>query len=151
IPGLVETSNNVAIVRVEGPQMEAVASSRSSLESARDGVLQQIASCADLAGFGVALTDSYPGWQPDLDSQALAVLRDVYTELSNGDTPAVTAVHAGLECGLLAERIPGVAMVSFGPTIRHAHSPDERVSIPSVARFWEALRRALHRFGKTES
>jgi dipeptidase D len=88
--------------------------------------------------------DGYPGWKPDLDSKALAVVRSVYAKRW-GKEPHVTAIHAGLECGLLGERVPGLDMVSFGPQIEGAHSPDERVSVPSVARFWDALGEVLDR------
>ena len=88
--------------------------------------------------------DGYPGWKPNLDSAALKVVRAVYASRW-GREPEVKAIHAGLECGLLGERLPGCDMVSFGPQIEGAHSPDERVNIPSVARFWNAFKDILDR------
>jgi dipeptidase D len=90
------------------------------------------------------LKDGYPGWKPDMDSKALAVVREVYRKRW-GKEPIVTAIHAGLECGLLGQKIPGLDMVSFGPHIEGAHSPDERVHVPSVERFWGALAETLDR------
>ena len=101
-----------------------------------------IGAAGRLAGAHVEIHDGYPGWKPDLSSGVLQVVRDVYTEIW-GEAPEVTAVHAGLECGLLGEKVPGMDMISFGPQIEGAHSPDERVHIPSVGRFWKALCRTL--------
>jgi len=144
IPGLVETSSNLAVVAVKGDTVRAVTSSRSSVASALAGVLDGIRAAARLSGATTQRKDGYPGWKPDLDSKALAVVRSVY-EKRWGKAPHVTAIHAGLECGLLGERVPGLDMVSFGPQIEGAHSPDERVNVPSVARFWGALGEVLDR------
>ncbi len=144
IPGLVETSNNVATVRCEEDVATIVASSRSSLAPALESTRASIRACADLAGAEWSSMDAYPGWQPDPRSAVTELLREVYREIWDKE-PAVTAVHAGLECGLLGQRIPGLDMISFGPTIRGAHSPDERVEIASVERFWRALGIALDR------
>ena len=144
IPGLVETSSNLAVVAVKGDTVRAVTSSRSSVASALAGVLDGIRAAARLSGATTQRKDGYPGWKPDLDSKALAVVRSVY-EKRWGKAPHVTAIHAGLECGLLGERVPGLDMVSFGPRIEGAHSPDERVNVPSVARFWGALGEVLDR------
>jgi dipeptidase D len=105
-------------------------------------VVGSIRATGRLAGAEVETHDGYPGWKPNLASPALAVVRSVYEKLWDR-APEVTAVHAGLECGLLGEKIPGLDMVSFGPQIEGAHSPDERVHAPSVERFFQALGRVL--------
>ena len=138
IPGLVETSSNLAVVREHDGGVRVATSSRSSVASSLQGVLAQVRAAARLAGGDVARKDGYPGWKPNLDSKALEVVRGVY-RTRWGAEPHVTAIHAGLECGLLGERVPGLDMVSFGPQIEGAHSPDERVHVPSVERFWGAL------------
>jgi dipeptidase D len=144
IPGLVETSSNLAVVKEEDGKIRVVTSSRSSVAPSLAYVLAQVRSVAALAGAKVTLKDGYPGWKPDLDSKALAVVRQVYREKWEKE-PHVTAIHAGLECGLLGEKIPGLDMVSFGPQIEGAHSPDERVNVESVGRFWGALKTVLDR------
>jgi dipeptidase D len=144
IPGLVETSSNLAVVAMRGSSIRIATSSRSSVASALTGVLDGIRASVRLAGATFERKDGYPGWKPNLDSKALAVVRSVYAKRW-GKEPHVTAIHAGLECGLLGERVPGLDMVSFGPQIEGAHSPDERVSVPSVARFWDALGEVLDR------
>jgi len=145
IPGLVETSNNVAVVRTGEPAIQVFTSSRSSVAPALQGVLQSIAGAGSLAGASTAVSDGYPGWKPNLASPVLALVKDVYRR-QWGKEPTVAAIHAGLECGLLGEKVPGLDMVSFGPQIEGAHSPDERVNIPSVERFWTALREVLRKF-----
>ena len=144
IPGLVETSSNLAVVAVRGDAVHVATSSRSSIASSLAGVLDGIRAQARLAGASFERRDGYPGWQPNLESKTLAVVRSVY-EKRWGKEPHVTAIHAGLECGLLGERVPGLDMVSFGPQIEGAHSPDERVHVPSVERFWGALGEVLDR------
>jgi dipeptidase D len=144
IPGLVEASNNVATIRCEQAAATIVTSSRSSLAPALESIRASIRAIAELAGAGWSVTDSYPGWQPEPHSAVTELLRGVYGDVW-GKEPSVTAVHAGLECGLLGQRIPGLDMISFGPTIRGAHSPRERVEIASVERFWRALTLALDR------
>jgi dipeptidase D len=144
IPGLVETSNNLAVVKETDGKIRVVTSSRSSVAPSLSCVLAQVRAVAGLAGAAVTLKDGYPGWKPNLDSKALAAVRAVYRKQWNKD-PHVTAIHAGLECGLLGEKIPGLDMVSFGPQIEGAHSPDERVNVASVARFWGALTEVLDR------
>jgi len=144
IPGLVETSSNLAVVKETEGKIRVVTSSRSSVAPSLSGVLAQVRAIAALAGATVTLKDGYPGWKPNLDSKALAVVREVYSKQWSKD-PYVTAIHAGLECGLLGEKIPGLDMVSFGPQIEGAHSPDERVNVASVGRFWGALTEVLDR------
>lgn len=142
IPGLVETSNNLAVVDRDGDKVKVVTSSRSSVASTLDAVLAGIRGTADLGGVAHETADGYPGWKPDLASPVLGVVKDVFTRRW-GKEPKVTAIHAGLECGLLGERVPGLDMVSFGPQVEGAHSPDERLWIPSVGRFYDALKETL--------
>jgi dipeptidase D len=142
IPGLVETSSNLAVVETGESTVRIVTSSRSSVAPALAAVLAQIRAHGALAGADSELTNAYPGWKPNLASPALRVVQRVYTEVF-GRAPQVTAIHAGLECGLIGEKVPGMDMVSFGPQLEGVHSPDERVHIPSVARFWRALGRTL--------
>ena len=144
IPGLVETSNNLAVVTEHEGAIRVVTSSRSSVAPTLAYVLTQVRALAALSGASVTLKDGYPGWKPNMDSKALAVVREVYKTRWKKE-PHVTAIHAGLECGLLGEKIPGLDMVSFGPQIEGAHSPDERVHVPSVERFWGALTEVLDR------
>lgn len=144
IPGLVETSSNLAVVKDNDSAIRVVTSSRSSVAPSLAYVLTQVRAAAALSGATVTLKDGYPGWKPDLDSKALAVVREVYRSRWKKE-PHVTAIHAGLECGLLGEKVPGLDMVSFGPQIEGAHSPDERVNVPSVERFWGALTEVLDR------
>jgi dipeptidase D len=142
IPGLVETSTNLARVRTEAGALHIATSTRSSVASALVGVQRRIAALAGLAGAEIHVEEGYPGWKPNLASPTLALLERVH-ERELGLAPAVKAIHAGLECGLLGERLPGCDMVSLGPRVEGAHSPDERALIPSVERFWRLLRAAL--------
>lgn len=144
IPGLVETSSNLAVVSEREGAIRVVTSSRSSVAPSLAYVLTQVRAIAALSGASVTLKDGYPGWKPNMDSKALSVVREVYRTRWKKE-PHVTAIHAGLECGLLGEKIPGLDMVSFGPQIEGAHSPDERVNVPSVERFWGALTEVLDR------
>jgi dipeptidase D len=147
IAGLVETSSNLAAVKHEGSTVSLLTSSRSSVGSALQSVLDTIVAAGRMAEADVEVQVGYPGWQPNLDSPVLGVVRAVYEE--QWSKPAeVTAIHAGLECGLIGERIPGMDMVSFGPQIEGAHSPDERVHVASVERFWNALREILARLAR---
>ncbi len=150
IPGLVETSTNLGVVHAErgASSADIVCCSRSSVSEALDSVLEQIRAVSDLAGAVATRTGRYPGWKPNLDSPVLGVLKGAFERLF-GRQPEVTAIHAGLECGLIGERIPGMDMVSFGPEIRGAHSPDERVEIGSVERFFRLLVAALDDLSRT--
>jgi dipeptidase D len=131
IPGLVESSCNLGVLTMDESEFTVVLCARSSNDAALALVPDQIAALSHAFGFVARQQASYPGWQPDMSSQMLATARSVFTEL-NGAEPEVTAIHAGLECGLLKKILPGCDMISFGPDINHAHSPDEEVSIPSV-------------------
>lgn len=144
LPGLVETSNNLATVDADNGRIRIIVSSRSSIAPIQEGLLASIRAVGNLAGSEVQTHDGYPGWKPNMASPVLGVVREVYGELWNGE-PEVTAIHAGLECGLLGEKVPGLDMVSFGPQIEGAHSPEERIQISSVARFWDALKKTLDR------
>ncbi len=138
IPGLVETSTNLAAVKRADGALAVLMSSRSSVASALDWIREKIEAVAALAGATVDNHDGYPGWKPDLDSRLLAVVRDVHERVL-GFEPEVESIHAGLECGLIGEMIPGMDMISFGPQIEGPHSPSERVKVDSVGRFWELL------------
>lgn len=138
VPGLVETSNNLASVKIEGGFLQCHNSPRSSNDVAMRGLLDQLQAIGKLAGAANEEEDTYPGWQPNMDSPVLQLARQVHQELFNVE-PQAAAIHAGLECGIIGEKFPGMDMISFGPDIRHPHSPDERVNIPSVDRFWNFL------------
>ncbi len=142
IAGLVETSTNLATVKPADGGLEIYMASRSSVASALAALRRKIRAVAGLAGAEVAEHGGYPGWQPDMDSELLAVVKQVH-ERELGSEPHVEAVHAGLECGLIGEMVPGMDMISFGPHIEFPHSPDERVRIASVGRFWQLLTATL--------
>ncbi|MHB8095666.1 MAG: aminoacyl-histidine dipeptidase, partial [Candidatus Aminicenantales bacterium] len=146
ISGLVETSTNMAIVRLGRKEAEIVCSTRSSIASALEATRDVLQAVCRLAGAGIQLQDGYPGWMPNLQSALLAKLKDVHLKTTGKDAE-VKAVHAGLECGIIGEKYPGMDMISFGPTIEHPHSPDERVHIASVERFWTFLAAALAELG----
>jgi dipeptidase D len=142
IPNLVETSNNIARVIVGNGKIHVASLTRSSSESSKNDLVNALTSCFELAGFNVELTGSYPGWQPNIDSEILKILTKLYENLF-GKKAKVEACHAGLECGILGQNYPLMDMISFGPTIKGAHSPDERVSITSVQKFWKFLLQIL--------
>ncbi len=142
IPGLVETSSNLAVLRRDSDRVTVLCNSRSSIGTALDAVRLGIAAAGELAGGTAERSGQYPGWRPNMASPLLAITKKTWAEMTGRD-PEVTAIHAGLECGVINERIPGMDSISFGPTIRGAHSPDERVSISSTARFYEFLKRLL--------
>jgi dipeptidase D len=136
--GLVETSTSVGEAATDGPTFTLHSLSRSSNASAVPDVVAALDAAARLAGGSLEIGQADPAWQPNLESPALAVSRRVYERLF-GEAPIVTAVHAWLETAVIGDRVPGLDMVSFGPQIEAPHSPDERVSIPTVARFWRLL------------
>ncbi len=138
IPGLVETSNNIARVEVGNGHLRILCLTRSSRESGKMELAENLKSVFELAGYNVEFSGSYPGWNPNPNSEILGVLRVEYESLF-GEEPKVVACHAGLECGILGQNYPEMDMVSFGPTIKGAHSPDERVSVSSVQKFWKFL------------
>ncbi len=136
--GLVETSNNLAIVKVKDGEFIALNLTRSSVDSAKDATAWKIAAVFHLIDARVELTGAYPGWKPNMDSPILKVCQEVYQK-EFGKIPEIKAIHAGLECGLLGGVYPNLDMISFGPTIRFPHSPDEKVEIKSVKKFWDYL------------
>jgi dipeptidase D len=137
--GLVETSTSLGEVATDGRTLSLHHLSRSSNASALPDVIAALDAAARLAGGVFEVGQADPGWRPDLDSAALAATQRVYERLF-GEAPAVTAVHAWLETAVIGDRVPGgLDMVSFGPQIEAPHSPDERVSIPTVERFWRLL------------
>lgn len=138
MPGLVETSTNLASVKIEGERIVITTSQRSSVESAKEYAKLQVESCFVAAGCEVVHSDGYPGWAPNPDSRLLEWTIEGYKHLF-GTEPKVRAIHAGLECGLFLERYPHLEMVSFGPTLRGVHSPDERLEIATVDKFWTLL------------
>ena len=145
VNGLVETSTNLASVKfVDEHTIVVTSSQRSSLESAKTYVMQMVESVFALAGADVAHTDGYPGWAPNPQSKLLEVTVEAYRDLFAVE-PKVRAIHAGLECGLFLEKYPELEMVSFGPTLRGVHSPDERLEIATVPKFWELLCGVLKR------
>ncbi len=145
VPGLVETSNNLAVVITEESELLLTISSRSSVAPSLKAVSEQVAAVFRRAGGEVETHDGYPGWAPNPKSPILQTSLAVY-EREFGVKPAVKAIHAGLECGLIGERFPGMDMVSMGPQIESPHSPDERVKIPTVASFYRLLKAVLAEF-----
>jgi len=142
IKELVETSTNLAIVRTARARVEVVCSTRSSVASALAAERLVLAAVSELAKARIDLQNGYPGWMPDLESPLLKTLRELYHR-TFGKKAAVVAVHAGLECGIIGEKFPGMKMISFGPTIRHPHSPEEGVHVGSVEKFWKFLTAVL--------
>ena len=142
IPDLVETSNNVATVKGMNGSLVITTSSRSSVDAALDALRRRIRAAGELAGAEVDVRPAYPGWKPNLRSPVLGVVRGVH-ERALGSPPEVKAIHAGLECGIIGKKIPGMDMISFGPVIQAPHSPDERVHIGSVGRFYRLLTATL--------
>jgi dipeptidase D len=144
IPNFVETSTNLASVKFTEDTIQVTTSQRSSVESAKKDVLDMVASVFDLAGAEVEQSTGYPGWKPNPDSVLLSLCVDSYRKLFQQE-PQILAIHAGLECGLIGAIYTGMDMVSFGPTIKGAHSPDERLEIKSVVKFWDLILDVLQR------
>ncbi|GIJ95962.1 aminoacyl-histidine dipeptidase [Capnocytophaga stomatis] len=138
ISDLVETSNNIARVVIKNGEIKILCLTRSSVESAKFDLANALRSAFELSGFEVEFTGSYPGWEPNVNASILKVLKEQYEKLF-GEKPNVVACHAGLECGILGQNYPNMEMISFGPTIKGAHSPDEKVNIKSVQKFWKYL------------
>ena len=148
--GLVETSNNLALVQSGNGVITIECLLRSSVDSARDDLEIMIKSVFDLAGAVSVFDGAYPGWKPNQGSPILKTMQALYTK-QFGNVPEITAIHAGLECGILGGTYPGLDMISFGPTIRYPHSPDEKVNIPSVQKFWEFLVETLRNIPEASS
>jgi dipeptidase D len=142
ITGLVETSTNVAVVSTAKDSLSIATSQRSSVASELTEIADAVSTVFLLGGASVRHTDGYPGWKPDMKSPILKTARSAYRSLY-GKSIQVNAIHAGLECGVIGKRIPGMDMISFGPTIEGAHSPDERIYIDSVGKFWKFLMEIL--------
>ena len=142
IPDLVETSTNLATVEVRDGSVVIGLSSRSSIDSALEALRRSIRAGGMLAGASVVEDEAYPGWNPDLGSRLLEVVKRVHLR-ELGTEPEVKAIHAGLECGIIGKKVPGMDMISFGPQIEFPHSPDERVQIDSVGKFYKLLAAVL--------
>jgi dipeptidase D len=138
MPGLVETSTNLAVVNTDGKSITVLCLLRSSVDSAKDDLAEMVNSLFTLAGAHVDLSGGYPGWKPNPDSAILKTMKEVYHQRF-GRVPEIKAIHAGLECGILGGNYPYWDMISFGPTMRFPHSPDEKLNIHSVELFWEFL------------
>ncbi len=136
IPDLVETSTNLASVKMTPNEILVNTSQRSSYDSSKKDIANMIASVFHLAGAKVIHGDGYPGWIPNMKSEILDITKNAYKDLFKKE-PKVLAIHAGLECGLIGEKYPGMDMISYGPTIKGAHSPDERLEIDTVPKFWD--------------
>lgn len=136
IEGLVETSNNIAKVEVKDSKITIKCLTRSSVESSKNDIANSLSAVFELAGYEVELSGDYPGWAPNRNSDILKVLDNLYEKMNN-EKANVAACHAGLECGIIGQHYPEMDMISFGPTIRGAHSPDERASISSAQKYWK--------------
>jgi len=144
IPDLVETSTSLARVIVKDGEFITQSLQRSSIESGKHDVASAVRAAFESIGAEVENSGDYPGWAPKADSKILRLMQPLYQELFE-EEPKVAACHAGLECGIISQHYPGLDMISFGPTIRHPHSPDEKVRIASVEKFWRYLTGALER------
>lgn len=144
IEGLVQTSNNVARVELADGKYKVLCLTRSSVDSEKEDLATAIQSALELAGAEVSLSGAYPGWAPNPDASIIKLMSDLYRSKFNSE-PDVNACHAGLECGILGSNYPGMEMISFGPNIRGAHSPDEKVQISSVQKYWDYLLDTLQR------
>lgn len=142
IEGLVESSTNLATISTEADKVVAGQSTRSSIGSALAATRAKLKAIAEFAGAEVNQPDGYPGWAPNLDSEMLEISKKAYKACFNTE-PKVAAIHAGLECGLIGEKFPGMDMVSFGPDLQHPHSPDEKVHVGSVEKFWKHIVKIL--------
>jgi dipeptidase D len=142
IPGLTETSTNLATISTDEKFITVVTSQRSSVASEIQDVVDMVHSVFNLAGAKSEVTDGYPGWKPNVNSEILSVAKNTYTQLFNKE-PEVKAIHAGLECGIISEKYPAMDMISFGPTLFGVHSPDEKMEIDSIPKFWDLLTNIL--------
>jgi dipeptidase D len=138
IPDTVETSNNLAIITIGGGKADIKVLTRSSRDSMKDYLNTSLESCFSMAGMQVVRSGGYSGWEPNVDSPILKAMKESY-QAQFGTKPAVKVIHAGLECGIIGAVMPGLDMISFGPTLRSPHSPDERCLIPTVQKFYDFL------------
>ncbi len=144
IPGLVETSTNLATIKIDGDKLRLGTSQRSAIDAAKMNAAYSVAAVLSLSDAEVIVGDAYPGWQPNIDSELLKVSKEVFQETFNKEAE-IKAIHAGLETGLLGAKYPGLDMISFGPTIQGAHSPTERVNIKDVGKFYTLLKAILEK------
>jgi dipeptidase D len=142
IPGLVETSTNLAVVETKGKNVNIVTSQRSPVASQNVDITNMVTAVLKLAGAEITYGDGYPGWAPDIHSDILKVFKSTFTKMY-GKEPEVTAIHAGLECGIIKEKYPDMDMISFGPTMRDVHSPAEKLQISTVPEFFNQLKTVL--------
>jgi dipeptidase D len=149
ISGLVQSSNNLARVLVADGAFSLQCLTRSSVDSEKADLAAAIGSAFELMDAKLAFTGSYPGWEPLPDAPVVKLMSDLYQEMFH-ESAHVNAVHAGLECGILGTNYPGMQMISFGPNIRGAHSPDECAQISSVQKFWSYLLETLKRIPKVK-
>jgi dipeptidase D len=138
IPGLVETSTNVAVITTDGKAVTLGTSQRSSVASEIREINQTVQFIFTMGGAKTSIGDGYPGWKPNLQSAILQTAKSTYKQIAGKD-PEIKAIHAGLECGIIGEKVPGMDMISFGPTLEGVHSPDEKIHIDTVERFWNFL------------
>jgi len=146
--GLVETSNNVAAIKSSAAKAVILCSSRSSNSAALRATRDKLAAIARMTGTKVEQPEGYPGWMPNVDSPLLKVTLDTYKEVT-GKKAIYSAIHAGLECGIIGEKFPGMDMISFGPDLKHPHSPEEKVNVKTVAKFYEHLLRIIETLAKS--
>lgn len=150
IPDLVETSNNIARVIVKDGQVKIACLTRSSVESSKWDLANMLRATFELTGCEVEFSGDYPGWKPNMDSAILKVLDNLYEKM-NGQKAHVAACHAGLECGILGQNYPEMDMISFGPNIKGAHSPDERAQISSAQKYWKFVLEILKQIPKKQN
>ena len=148
IPDLVETSNNIARVIVKDGKIKIGCLTRSSVESSKWDLANSLRATFELTGCEVELSGDYPGWKPNVNSEILKVMVPLYKQLNDGNEPHVAACHAGLECGILGTNYPEMDMISFGPNIKGAHSPDERAQISSALKYWNFVLEILQHIPK---
>ncbi len=145
VPGLIETSCNLASIKMTAPgELLVTIHQRSSVDSRRDEIADRVKALWQMAGATVEFDDAYVGWAPDPESRVLKVAEESFEQLF-GTKPRVEALHAGLECGLFLEKMPQLDMISFGPTLKDIHSPNEKANIESVGQFWKLLTEILRR------
>lgn len=144
IPGFVETSTNLASVKMQQDSFKIATSQRSSSESAKNDICAMVAAVFSMAGAEIEHSDGYPGWSPNANSRVVELAVESWEALYH-EKPVVRAIHAGLECGLIGDKYPGMDMISYGPTLRGVHSPDERLEIPTVQKFWDLTVELLRR------
>ncbi len=146
IKELVETSTNLATIQIQNENLQIVTSQRSSIESSKNYIAKSVESAFHLADAKVLQSDGYPGWQPDTNSNLLKIAKDLFKK--EYEEPEIKAIHAGLECGILSAKYPGLEIISFGPTITGAHSPDEKVNIKTVEEFYGLLKKLIEKIAE---